>query len=105
MKTQCTAPITTAERSQQLGVEALIEGRLEDAVFLLRQAVDADPGFGRAWNDLGVVMEALGNPLEAVRCYRRAVSSTSACREASSNLGLLALQMRLADSLARQAFC
>jgi Flp pilus assembly protein TadD len=105
MKTQDTLPISNAERAQQLGVEALIEGRLEEAVFLLRQAVTADPGFGRAWNDLGVVMEALGNPHEAMRCYGRAVTAPATCREARSNLGMLTLQMSLADSLARQAYC
>jgi hypothetical protein len=40
-----------------------------------------------------------------VRCYGRAVSAPAACREAQSNLGMLKLQMNLANSLARQAYC
>ena len=84
-------------------VQALAEQRLEDAVIALRQAVEMDPCLEWAWNDLGVVMEALGNPREAMRCYRQALRVQPSHREAFSNLGLLTLQMDFAQALRHQA--
>ncbi len=93
-----------ARRIHSEGVVALEEQRLEDAVLAFRQAVEMDPAFVNAWNDLGVVMEALGNPMEAVRCYRQALSVQPEQNEAKSNLGMLLLQMDLVHALHRQAF-
>ena len=86
------------------GVVALEEQRMEDAVLAFRQAVELDPNFVCAWNDLGVVMEALGNPMEALRCYRQALSVQPEQSEAKSNLGMLMLQLDLVHALHRQAF-
>lgn len=94
----------TARRLHRHGVLALQDQRMEDAVLALRQAVELDPAFVSAWNDLGVVMEALGNPTEAVRCYRRALTVQPEQSEAKSNLGMLLLQMDLVHALHRQAF-
>ncbi|MBI5085914.1 MAG: tetratricopeptide repeat protein [Acidobacteria bacterium] len=93
-----------ARKYHRLGVEALEAQRYEDAVQALRRAVELDPSLGDVWNDLGVVMEALGNPREAVQCYRRALSVQPAQADARSNLGLLMLQLNLAGILQRQAF-
>lgn len=93
---------TTAHEYHRRGVAALEQQRLEDAVVALRHAVEINPHLGRAWNDLGVVMEALGNPREAIRCYRQALAVQPDNPEARSNLGLLMLQMNLAHSLRRQ---
>jgi len=93
-----------ASQFHRQGVAALEEQRMEDAVYALRQAVALEPRLVSAWNDLGVVMEALGNPIEAVRCYRRALSVQPEQSEAKSNLGMLLLQMDLVHALHRQAF-
>lgn len=77
---------------------------MEDAVSALRMAVECDPSLERAWNDLGVVMEALGNPHEAMKCYRHALEVKPSQTEAQSNLGMLILQMQLAQAERRQAF-
>lgn len=88
----------------RLGIEALEAQRYEDAVQALRRAVELNPNLGDVWNDLGVVMEALGNPREAVACYRRALAVQPAQVDAHSNLGLLMLQLTLAGALRRQTF-
>ncbi|HEY3442477.1 MAG TPA: hypothetical protein VGK29_17090 [Paludibaculum sp.] len=94
----------TAKKYHRAGVDALGRNRPEDAVRALRLAVELDPGLEVAWNDLGVVMEALGNTNEAVRCYRRALGVRAGFIEARTNLGMLMLQMELAQVLRRQAF-
>lgn len=86
------------------GLGYLESGEPEKAVVALRGALELDPGMADAWNDLGVVMEALGNPYEALRCYRRTLNAAPLHAEARSNLTLLTLQMGMAQALRRQAF-
>ncbi len=93
----------TAKKYHRAGVDALEKDRPEDAVRALRLAVELDPNLDVAWNDLGVVMEALGNSQEAVRCYKRALAVRAGFVEARTNLGMLLLQMELAQVLRRQA--
>ncbi len=85
------------------GVQAWFSNRPEDAIRALRVAVELDPRLVAAWNDLGVFMEVLGNPSEAMICYRRALEARPDSPEATSNLGHLLLQMDLAGALQRQA--
>lgn len=73
-------------------LEALMEGRIEESVHLLRSALEETPSDSQAWNDLGVVMEALGNPGQAIDCYARALQWHPFHREARANL--LALEMQ-----------
>lgn len=75
-----------------LALEALEGGRLEEAVLLLRASVRESGPNSQAWNDLGVVMEALGNPTEAERCYARALDVNPFHREARTNLFALEMQ-------------
>jgi Flp pilus assembly protein TadD len=98
-----SAMTRTAKKYHRAGVDALGRNRPEDAVRALRLAVELDPKLVVAWNDLGVVMEALGNAHEAVRCYKRALALRPGSVEARSNLGMLMLQMELAQVLRRQA--
>lgn len=82
-------------KSQSLhcqALEALDDGRLEESVHLLRAAVRQSPTDSQAWNDLGVVMEALGNPGQAVECYSQALRSHPFHREARANLFALEMQ-------------
>lgn len=81
-----------SETLHRMGLEALEAGRMEEAVARLRQAVSEDGENSQAWNDLGVVMEALGNPTPAVECYKRALEISPLHREARSNLMNLELQ-------------
>jgi Flp pilus assembly protein TadD len=86
------------------GVAALEADRLEDAVEAFRSLVDCQPDHADAWDDLGVIMEALGNPGEALRCYRRALDANPEHAGARSNLMTLALNLELAARVRRQAF-
>jgi len=93
----------TAKKYHRAGVACLERNRPEDAVRALRMSVELDEQLDVAWNDLGVVMEALGNSNEAIRCYRKALSVRAGFMEARSNLGMLLLQMELAQVMRRQA--
>lgn len=95
--------VRTAKRFHRAGVEALGRNSWEDAVRALRISVELDPDLGVAWNDLGVVMEALGNASEAARCYRLAVAVGAAASEARTNLAMLQLQMEISRMERNQA--
>ncbi len=72
---------------------ALLEkNRLEEALHALHQAVRLDTSCAPAWNDLGVLLEALGNRRDAVHCYRAALRAQPGMREAAQNLAALAAQ-------------
>lgn len=49
--------------------EALAAGRVDDAYWWVREALRQDPGFGSAWNTLGVVYQRHGQPALADRAY------------------------------------
>lgn len=95
---------TDRSRSQhRLALEALEGGRLEEAVHLLRSAVGESHQNGQAWNDLGVVMEALGNPTQAARCYAQAMQVNPFHREARTNLFALEMQTMARRRMKEQA--
>lgn len=87
---------TLAGSSYRKALGALETGRAEDAVHHLRQTVTLDPEHANAWNDLGVLMEALGNHHEARRCYEAALRVNPDMFEAQSNLSLLSNCMEMA---------
>ena len=58
-----------AQACYERGVRALASNRIEDAVRELREAARREPRLTQAWRLLACVMEALGNPEEALRCY------------------------------------
>lgn len=96
--------VQAAEACRQRALELLDDGQIEQSVLILRCAVECNPRNSRAWNDLGVVMETLGNSMEAVRCYRRSIALEPGRSEARQNLGMLLLQIGMAQALQRQAF-
>lgn len=55
-----------------LGSANLMLGRLGQAERLLRDAVEREPDFAQAWNNLGVVLMERGQTAEAVLVFRRA---------------------------------
>ena len=76
---------------------------MEEAVAGLRRAVGEDEENCQAWNDLGVMMEALGNPTRAVECYSRAIAIDPLHREARSNLLSLEMQAITRQRIREQA--
>lgn len=91
------------EFHHQKGLAAIEAELLQDAVFEFREALRLDPGSAKTWNDLGVVMEALGNPSDAIQCYGRAIQADPEHEEALMNLTGLRLQIDMARALRRQA--
>jgi serine/threonine-protein kinase len=60
-----------AEAEARLGTDALLRGRLAEAVRHLRTALQADPRHAPAWRSLGLARQRLGQPTEAISAYRR----------------------------------
>ncbi|WP_368187036.1 tetratricopeptide repeat protein [Aestuariibius sp. HNIBRBA575] len=60
-----------------LGSANLRLGRLGQAEALMRRAVEADPAFAPAWNNLGVILMERGKIGEAVEVFRRAFATDS----------------------------
>jgi Flp pilus assembly protein TadD len=90
------APVS-AEQFHLAALELLSSGHVEDAVRSLRRALDLDPARAAAWNDLGVILEALGNRRDAISCYCRALRAQPAMQEPRRNLLALALQAAAAS--------
>jgi Flp pilus assembly protein TadD len=95
--------LETSRSLHQLALTALEEGRLEESVLLLRSAVRDHTPNPQAWNDLGIVMEILGNPSQAAECYSRALCMNPFHREARSNLLGLEMQTMLRKQMKQQA--
>ncbi len=62
----------TADVLSALGSANLKLGRLKEARLLLEHAVEKDPKFVAAWNNLGVVLMEMGHDGEARRAFRNA---------------------------------
>lgn len=62
----------TPEILTSIGTANLGLGRLGQAEPLLRQAVEEDPEWSVAWNNLGVLLMEIGEYPEAVQVFRRA---------------------------------
>lgn len=58
-----------------LGSANLKLGRLGQAEELLRRAVDEDPTYAAAWNNLGVILMERGKTAEAAQVFRRAFAT------------------------------
>ena len=66
--------------------EALAEGRLDDAYAWAAAAVRSDPGFGAAYNTLGVVYLRHGDLAEAERAFGRVIAGDARDTRALANL-------------------
>lgn len=78
-----------AERLIARGNRAEKAGRLAEACELYRQAVAAAPRNARAHLNLGIALEALGDPAGAARCHEKALAIDPAEPYANYNLGRL----------------
>jgi Flp pilus assembly protein TadD/lysophospholipase L1-like esterase len=79
-----TAP-SYARVYDRLGIELMKEGRLREAATQFRRALDEDPDYVGAHNNLGVVYERLGKP-EARAHFQRAVELEPGFANAHFNL-------------------
>lgn len=62
----------------------------DEAVKLYQEALKANPSYGKAYNDLGVVYQQMGKLEEAEQCYRDAIRSSPDNPYGYSNLGMIA---------------
>lgn len=62
----------TAEAYTFLGWTLSFQGQLEDAIGECRKAIETDPGFGNAYNDIGAYMVELDREEEAVVWFEAA---------------------------------
>lgn len=67
----------TIDTLSALGSANLRLGRLGQAESLLRKAVELEPSFPPAWNNLGVLLMEQGEYSEASECFRRAFAADS----------------------------
>ncbi|MCX5702961.1 MAG: tetratricopeptide repeat protein [Candidatus Omnitrophica bacterium] len=63
-------------------------GNLEGAVSLYQKAIQLDPSYAVAYNDLGIIYETLSDPLRAEEHYLKALKFDSNLLSAYSNLAL-----------------
>ena len=66
--------------------ESFMRGRLDDAYWWARAAIERDPGFVGSYNTLGVIYRRHGNPKEAEQALARALELEPANPHAMSNL-------------------
>lgn len=70
-----------------LGMAALAQGRLEDAVPSFMRAAELNPGLAPALFNLGFALEKLGRLDEALEAYRRTLACDPQMPDAHNNLG------------------
>jgi Flp pilus assembly protein TadD len=88
------------------GREAFKKGDKEAAKQHLQKAVEIDPEFADAHNDLGVVLENLGQHNTSVEQFQEAVKLAPGHREATANLSIALYELKRyheACTTARQA--
>lgn len=71
------------------GERLLSEGKPREALRVLRQAVADDPKDARAWLDVGLASEEVGDTSAAEQAYRRAVDIDPRFPDPLNNLGVL----------------
>jgi len=71
------------------GLEQQNLGNLDAAMSLYQKAIELDPTFAVAYNDLGIVYEAKGSVRQAEESYLKAIKIDSNYLSAYSNLALL----------------
>lgn len=64
---------------------------LDAAIAALEKAVATDPGFGKAWFNLGLLYEKKKQPEQARKAYTRATETAVKLGDAHVNLGMMAL--------------
>jgi|GEM_PF-1212828 len=95
---QASRPPATPEVLR--GERLLAKGQLEEAQVALEEAVENDPQDPRAWLDLGLLYEEMGDPRRAEKAYRRSSEIDENFAEPYNNLGVLLRERgQLADAI------
>jgi Tfp pilus assembly protein PilF len=79
------------------------EKGIGDAISALEDAVDEDPGFGKAWFNLGLLYEKTGRKEDARAAYIKATKTAVKLGDPHVNLGMMALEAGKTEE-ARQHF-
>lgn len=71
------------------GEQLLAKGQVKEALAAFKEAIENDSQDARAWLDLGLVYEEMGDQSKAEQAYRRSTEIDEAFAEAYNNLGVL----------------
>lgn len=63
--------------------------RWDEALEAYARVVSFDPGYGAAWNNMGLIYHRMGRYDQAQECYRAALEAEPGCVEAAYNRGSL----------------
>jgi Tfp pilus assembly protein PilF len=74
-----TAPLSADRRSEsksqvEFGIELAQKGLWKEAEFRWEKAVELDPTYGSAWNNLGIAYEQQGKFADAKKAYDKAIA-------------------------------
>src|SRR5204863_4882179 len=67
--------------------------QLQAAVPSYRRAIDLNPAYAEAWDNLGCVLVALGQPVEALACHDRALQVRPDYDKAHMSRGVARLRL------------
>lgn len=85
-----------------LAGELLAQGRLDEGIVLLREALAAKPNIADTLNNLGLALEQKGKPDEAIALYERSLQINPQYPVTQNKLGYLLLARgRLAEAMPR----
>lgn len=89
---QQTSDPARARVLNKQGEHAYHAGQLDDAIAAYQQAIDADPGYGQAYSNLGLAYQKAGRAAEAIWADRKAIAlasgPTAALVRAGSNYNI-----------------
>ena len=71
------------------------------AISIYRAMLEKQPGFGEAWNNLGVAYRETGNQDEAISCFQRAVEFAPDMAEAWNNLGVAQDEFNMTENASK----
>jgi cytochrome c-type biogenesis protein CcmH/NrfG len=85
-------------------IQLMEQEKWEEAAAGLRHAIAHNPGNGASWYDLGMLMEAFGNPEDALECFAMAERLDPRRRQARESARRLRQELEQTRSLRDQAF-
>jgi len=85
----------SAQAHNNLGGSLLVQGRIDEAIEQLQEALRLDPDHAEAHSNLGVALARRGRGAEAIEQYRKSLALDPRQMQAYSNLGNALLQQGL----------